>query len=54
VVMVRDLGNLRQPSALFGFAFSLLFAVTCLALHRREQAVLAARAGGAPTPATAG
>lgn len=54
VVMIRDLGNLRQPSALFAFAFSVLFAVTCLALHRREQAVLAARSGSAPAPATAG
>ena len=54
VVMLRDLGNLRQPSAFFGFAFTLLFAVTCLALHRREQAVMAARAGRTTAPATAG
>lgn len=55
VVMVRDLGNLRQPSAFFGFGFSVLFAVACIALHRREQAVIAARSGtGGTAPATAG
>lgn len=54
VVMLRDLGNLRQPSALFAFAFSVLFAVTCLALHRRDQQVAAARAARTATPATAG
>jgi hypothetical protein len=54
VVMLRDLGNLRQPSALFAFAFTLLFAVTCLALHRRDQQVAAARAARTAAPATAG
>jgi hypothetical protein len=54
VVMVRDLGSLRQPSALFAFAFSVLFTVTCLALHRRDKAVMAARAATGTAPAAAG
>ena len=54
VVMVRDLGNLRGPSAFFAFCFSLLFLVACLVLHHREQMIRAARAGGSPAPATAG
>lgn len=49
VVMVRDLGKLRQPSALFAFAFSVAFAVLCAALHRRDKEIMAARAASTAT-----
>jgi hypothetical protein len=52
VVMIRDLGRLRQPSALFAFAFSVAFAVVTLTLHRRDKEAMAARAGTATAPAT--
>jgi hypothetical protein len=54
VVMLRDLGRLRQPSALFALAFSIAFAVSCYTLHRRDKEVMAARAAagaGGPAPA---
>lgn len=44
VVMVRNLGSLRVPSARFAMANTLAFAVLCLTLHRRDRAVMAARA----------
>ena len=50
VVMVRNLGNLRQPSMFFAVAFSILFAVSCFLLHRRDKEIMAARAAA---PATA-
>ncbi len=37
VVLVRDLGNLRVPAALVTLGSGLLFGVTILALHRRDQ-----------------
>ena len=48
VVMVRDLGNRRYPPALITIGSAILFGVTCSALHRRDKASDAARAG-APT-----
>lgn len=46
VVLVRDLGSLRQPPLFLGIATGIIFAVACLQLHRRDKAVWAARAGG--------
>jgi hypothetical protein len=45
VVMERDLGNLRFPPALITIASAVLFGVSCNALHRRDKASAAARAG---------
>ncbi|HEX7167142.1 MAG TPA: hypothetical protein VF230_09190, partial [Acidimicrobiales bacterium] len=50
VVMERNLGNLRQPSALFGLANTIAFVVLCIALHRRDKQIMANRAAA---PATA-
>ena len=37
VVMVRDLGSRRLPSALITLASAVIFAITCNALHRRDK-----------------
>jgi hypothetical protein len=47
VVMVRDLGSLRQPSLLLSAAVGIIFGVTCVHLHRRDKEIIAARAAGA-------
>ena len=44
VVMVRDLGKKRLPSVLIMLASLIVFAITCNVLHRRDKAVMAARA----------
>lgn len=44
VVMVRDLGKLRMPAVLTMFASLIVFAITCNVLHRRDKALMAARA----------
>lgn len=51
VVMIRDLGRLRQPSALFALSFSIAFGVITYTLHRRDKEAMAARAGSATAPA---
>lgn len=43
VVMVRDLGQERLPSALVTIGSFLIFGVLCYMLHKREQRVLIAR-----------
>jgi hypothetical protein len=43
VVLVRDLGKKRLPSALIGLASAVLFAIACGSLHRRDKALHAAR-----------
>ncbi|HVM08077.1 MAG TPA: hypothetical protein VM345_06430 [Acidimicrobiales bacterium] len=53
VVMERNLGNLRQPSALFGLANTILFIVFCVLLHRRDKQIMATRAAGSTAPAAA-
>lgn len=45
VIMERDLGNLRLPPAIITVASAVLFGITCSALHRRDKASTAARAG---------
>jgi hypothetical protein len=47
VVMVRDLGNLRQPAAMITLAMGLLFAVLANTLHRRDRQIAAMRAAPA-------
>ncbi len=44
VVMVRDLGTLRVPAVLTMLASLIVFAITCNVLHRRDKAIMAARA----------
>jgi hypothetical protein len=44
VIMVRDLGAKRLPSAMLTIASLIVFGVTCNALHRRDKALMAARA----------
>ena len=43
VLMVRDLGSVRQNPAVVCIAFGLLFAVTCYRLHTRDKEAMAAR-----------
>jgi hypothetical protein len=47
VIMVRDLGSIRLPSMLIGIGSLIIFGVGCNALHRRDKAVMAARAAAA-------
>jgi hypothetical protein len=47
VIMVRDLGSLRLPSMLIGIGSSIIFGVACHSLHRRDKALMAARAAAA-------
>ena len=44
VVMIRDIGSRRLPSAMIAFAFTILFAVSLYALHNRDKELMAARA----------
>ena len=44
VVMVRDLGKKRMPPVLIMIASLIVFGVTCSSLHRRDKALMAARA----------
>lgn len=37
VVMIRDLGNVRQPSAILTVSMGILFAVCCYVLHKRDR-----------------
>ena len=48
VIMVRDLGDKRFPAFMVTVVFTLLFALTCWALHRRD-AVVAQRRAAAPS-----
>lgn len=47
VVLVRDLGKLRLPSFLVTLSSLIVFGVTCSTLHRRDKAIMAARAAAA-------
>ena len=44
VVMVRDLGKKRVPAVLITIASLIVFGITCNSLHRRDKALMAARA----------
>lgn len=47
VVMVRDLGSVRRPPMIIAFFFTLLFAIICNALHRRDKEIMALRSQAA-------
>jgi len=53
VVMLRDVGSLRLPPIVLGFAALLVFAVTVEKLHSRDKEIARRRAGSGPggTPA---
>jgi hypothetical protein len=44
VVMVRDLGSLKQPQLFVALAGLTIFGVICYVLHQRDKEILAARA----------
>jgi hypothetical protein len=44
VILERDLGDKRLPPVLLTIASLIVFAITCNVLHRRDKAVMAARA----------
>jgi hypothetical protein len=44
VIMVRDLGKKRVPAVLISLSSLIVFGVTCNVLHRRDKALMAARA----------
>lgn len=45
VMMIRDLGSKRQPAALITIGSTILFAIFCWLLHRRDRLVAAHRSG---------
>ena len=45
ILLIRDLGSLRLPSAIISIASFIIFAVTVYVLHRRDKIAMAARAG---------
>lgn len=45
VVMIRNLGNLRQKSAILALVSGLIFAVVCWSLHERDKEIIRARSG---------
>lgn len=47
VVLIRDQGFLRLPSAIVTIVFGILFGLTCWVLHRRDKIVAANRAAAA-------
>jgi hypothetical protein len=53
LVMVRDRGSIRFPPFMIILASSLIFAVTCVSLHRRDKELMAQKAAGRARPATA-
>jgi hypothetical protein len=54
IVLERDLGSRRQPSFFILLGSSLIFALLCLTLHRRDEYVAAhLRTAESPTPASA-
>jgi hypothetical protein len=44
IVLVRDLGSVRQPSLVISVAAGLIFLVICDVLHRRDKAIWATKA----------
>jgi hypothetical protein len=47
VILERDLGDKRLPPVLLTLSSLIIFGVTCNVLHRRDKAVMAARAAAA-------
>lgn len=50
VLLVRDLGAIRQPGFAFGIMSFLIFSILAYQLHRRDKAGMAARAAGTTQP----
>jgi hypothetical protein len=50
VVMLRDVGSLRQPNVMIALASFLVFAVCCAYLHKRDKEIMRQRALS-PAPA---
>jgi hypothetical protein len=44
VVMVRDLGSLRQPPLVISILAGIVFLILCDIMHRRDKAIMAAKA----------
>lgn len=47
VILVRDLGKLRVPAFMVMLSSLIVFGISCTTLHRRDKAVMAARAAAA-------
>jgi len=43
VVMIRDLGNVRQKPVIVGISSAIIFGIACYSLHRRDKQAMAAR-----------
>jgi hypothetical protein len=43
VVMIRDLGNVRQKPIVVGISSGIIFGIACYTLHRRDKQAWAAR-----------
>jgi hypothetical protein len=51
VVMVRDLGSMRQPPIVIAGVFFVLFITISFVLHRRDKEIMAAKASASGEPA---
>ena len=49
IVLVRDLGSVRQPSLVISITAGLIFLIICDVLHRRDKAIWAAKAAAEAT-----
>ena len=43
VLMLRDLGNVRQKPVIVGISSAIIFGIACYTLHRRDKQAMAAR-----------
>jgi hypothetical protein len=43
VLMIRDLGNVRQKPVVVGISSAIIFGIACYSLHRRDKQAMAAR-----------
>jgi len=43
VLMIRDLGNVRQKPVVVGISSAIIFGIACYSLHRRDKEAMAAR-----------
>jgi len=43
VLMIRDLGNVRQKPIVVGISSAIIFGIACYSLHRRDKQAMAAR-----------
>ena len=51
VIQLRDLGNVRFPSAMLMVASGIIFGICCWFLHERDKEILRLRSVAAPAPA---